>query len=154
MKPRKLQVPVVGTEPHQPSSPPFKFPRREFRKKNVIKRSFLPQWFQRWPWLHYCEYMDAAFCFIYVKAYSENKLNSVSNLETTYISSGYTNWKDPCVKFPSHESSRCHKDAVLKTITLPVTIKDIGESLSSQLAKDRLERRQFFEITIKCLVLS
>ncbi len=83
--------------------------------------------------------MDAAFCFICVKAYSENKLNSVSNVETTYISSGYTNWKDACVKFPNHESSRCHK-----TITLPATTKDIGESLSSQLAKERLERRQCF----------
>ncbi len=61
-----------------------------------------------------------------------------------YISSGYTNWKDACAKFPNHESSRYHKDAVLKTITLPATAKDIGESLSSQLAKDRLERRQCF----------
>ncbi len=47
-------------------------------------------------------------------------------------------------KFPNHESSRCHKDAVLKTITIPATTKDIGESLSSQLAKDRLEHRQCF----------
>ncbi len=53
--------------------------------------------------------------------------------------------KDACVKFPNHESSRCHKDAVLKTITLPATTKDIGENLSSQLAKDRLERRQFLK---------
>ncbi len=37
-----------------------------------------------------------------------------------------------------------YKDAVLKTITLPATTKDIGESLLSQLAKDRLERRQCF----------
>ncbi len=120
MKPRKLQVPAVGTEPHQPSSPPFKFPRREFWKKNVVKKSFFPQWFQRWPWLHYCEDMDAAFCFICVNTYSEKKLNSVSNLETTCISSGYTNWKDTCVKFPNHESSRCHKNAVvLKTRAVP-----------------------------------
>ena len=79
-----------------------------------------------------------------VKAYSENKLNSVNNLDSTYISSGYTNWKDACVKFPNHESSRCHKDAVLKTVTLPATTQDVGELLSSHLAKERLERRQCF----------
>ena len=107
----------------------------------MVKRSFLPQWFQRWPWLHYSEEMDAAFCFVCVKAYTDNKL---SNLESTYISSGYTNWKDACSKFPNHESSLCHKDAVLKTITLPATTQDIGESISSQLAKDRLDRRQCF----------
>ncbi len=38
MKPRKLQVPVVGTEPHQLSSLPFKFPRREFGKKKCRKK--------------------------------------------------------------------------------------------------------------------
>ena len=132
----------VGEKPHQPVS--FKFPKREFGKNKIVRRSFLPQWFKRWPWLHYSEDVDAAFCFVCVKAYSNNMLHSINNLESAYISSGYTNWKDACVKFPNHESSRCHKDSVLKTVTLPATTRDVGESLSSQLAKDRLERRQCF----------
>ena len=40
--------------------------------------------------------------------------------------------------------NRCHKDAVLKTVTIPVSCRDIGETLSSQLAKEKLERRQCF----------
>lgn len=140
--PGRLQVPPIGSKPHQPSS--FKFPKREFGKKAVVKRSFLPHWFQRWPWLHYSEDKDAVFCFVCVKAYSEKKLDSIGTLESTYISSGYTNWKDACVKFPNHEMSRCHKDAVLKTVTLPATTQNVGELLSSELAKERLERRQCF----------
>ena len=57
---------------------------------------------------------------------------------------GYTNWKDASVKFNNHEKSRCHKDAVSKTVTVPASRRDIGETLSSQLAKEKLERRQCF----------
>ena len=67
-----------------------------------------------------------------------------ANLETTYISTGYSNWKDASVRIAAHEASTCHKDAVLKTITLPATTRDIGESLSAQHAQDKLERRQCF----------
>ena len=31
--------------------------------------------------------------------------------------------------------SRCHKDVVLKTVTIPASCRDIGETLSSQLQK-------------------
>ena len=53
-----------------------------------------------------------------------------------------SNWKDATAKFAKHEGSRCHKDSVLKTITLPATTSDVGEMLSSQLAKEWLERRK------------
>ena len=71
-------------------------------------------------------------------------MNSVSNLEQTFISTGFSNWKDATSKFNKHESSQCHKEAVLKTITLPATTGNVGEILSSQLAKQRLERRKCF----------
>ena len=72
------------------------------------------------------------------------KLDICSSLETTYISTGYKNWKDASVRFNNHEKSRCHKDAVLKPVTIPASCRDIGETLSSQLAKEQLERRQCF----------
>ena len=67
-----------------------------------------------------------------------------SNLETTCISTGYKNLKDASVRFNNHEKSRCHKDAVLKTVTIPASCRDIGETLSSQVAKEKVERRQCF----------
>ena len=41
-----------------------------------------------------------------------------------------------------HESSRCHQESVLKTVTLPSTTGNVGEMLCSQLATQRSERRQ------------
>ena len=96
------------------------------------------------PWPHYDVNKDATFCFICIKAYVEKKLESVSNLEATYTSAGYTNWKDVCVKFENHEANACHKDAVLKTITHPATTPYIDECLSLQVAKERLNHEQCF----------
>ena len=48
------------------------------------------------------------------------------------------------MRFNNHEKSRCHKDAVIKTVAIPASCRDIGETLSSQLAKEKLERRQCF----------
>ena len=141
-KREKLKTPAVGEKPHQPLS--FEFPKRSFGQKTVVQRTFQPQWFSRWKWLHYVEDSDAAFCFTCVKAYSENKLFSVSSLQSTYISNGHTNWKDATTKFAAHEGSNCHKEAVLKMITLPATTHDIAESLSAQVAVERLDRRQCF----------
>ena len=132
----------IGEKPHQPLS--FKFPKREYGKKTVVKRSFQAQWFKRWSWLHYDEDRDVVFCFTCVKAYLEKKLHSTSSLEATYISKGYSNWKDAVIRFTSHQASTCHRDAVLKTITLPATTRDVGESLSVQHAQQKLERRQCF----------
>ena len=49
------------------------------------------------------------------------------------------------MRFNNHEKSRCDKDAVLKIVIIPASCRDIGgETLSSQLAKEKLERRQCF----------
>ena len=80
----------------------------------------------------------------YVFQYIAKKLDSCSSLEITYISTGYKNWKDASVRFNNHEKSRCHKDAVLKTVTIPASCRDIGETLSSQVAKEKLDKRQCF----------
>ena len=52
-------------------------------------------------------------------------------METTYISTGYKNWKQVTSRFPLHESSRCNRDAVLKMATLPATTRDISKSLTA-----------------------
>ena len=112
----QLPTPAIGDKPHQPSF--FHFPQREFGKTSVVKRSFQRQWFDRWSWLHYDEDRDLAFCFTCVVAYQNNHLQSAHCLEQRFISSGFSNWKDATAKFAKYESSRCHKDSVLKTITL------------------------------------
>ena len=135
-------IPAIGEKPHQPIN--FHFPQREFGQKAVTKRSFQAKWFSKWPWLHYNEENDSIFCFHCIRAYSQNKLLGVANLEKTYISTGFTNWKEATSRFASHEGSRCHRDALLKMVTLPATTRDIGESLSKQHSKEKLEHRQYF----------
>ena len=138
----KLSIPEIVDKPHQPSN--FHFPQREFGKTSVVKRSFQHNWFQRWPWLHYDEEQDLAFCFTCIVAYKNNHLHSIPSLEKTFVSTGFSNWKDAIAKFSKHEGSQCHKDSVLKTVTLPTTSSDVGEMLSSKLAKERMHRRKFF----------
>ena len=135
----RLQTPAVGDKPHQPSS--FRFPQHEFGNTSVVKRSFQRQWVDRWSWLHYEEDLDLAFCFTCFTDYQNNLLHSAHCLEPTFISTEFSNWKDATANF-SKQGSLCHKDSVLKTITLPATTSDVGEMLSSQLAKERLERRK------------
>ena len=47
------QVLHIENKPHQPIN--FLFPKREFGVLTVVKQSFQPCWFDKWPWLHYSE---------------------------------------------------------------------------------------------------
>ena len=73
-----------------------------------------------------------------IKAYKEDKLQT-PNLELAFISKGFNNWKDDVVKFKEHESSNCHKDSVVVTFDLPSSVKDIAETLESELTKQKME---------------
>ena len=75
--------PAIGDKPHQPKS--FRFPQREFGKTVVAKRSFQPQWFDRWSWLHYDEDKDLAFCFTcVVEQYTTPITDSSQQCISTY----------------------------------------------------------------------
>ena len=129
-------------EAHQPRS--FEFPKRNFGKKVVVNRSFQPSWFEKWPWLHYIENQDAVVCFTCARANLQKMLHWSSNSDAAFISKGFTNWKDATMKFAIHASSKCHKKAVLKMVTLPSSTKIMAEYLSTQLKREKLERRQCF----------
>ena len=83
-----------------------------------------------WPWLHYVENGDKVFCYICTKAYNVKKL-SASNVESAYITNGYTNWKNAINNFNQHERSKFHADSVLKVVTVARFMKDAGQCLSS-----------------------
>ncbi len=126
---------LADDKPNQPTK--FHFPQREFGKASVVFRSFQPQWFKRWPWLHYREEGDLAFCFTCMTAFRNQHLHAVSIKEQSFISVGFCNWKDASKKFNKHLESHCHKEAVLKT----TATVNVCEMLSSGLAKEHLERR-------------
>ena len=102
-------LPEVGDKPHQPTSLPT--PQKGLETR-VTRRSFQPQWFEMWTWIHYNEGEDLTLCFPCVIVYQNKHLNSVSNMEQTFISTGFSNWKDATSKFSKHESNLCHKEGV------------------------------------------
>lgn len=130
----------LPTKAHQPRR--FDFPKRSFGKKTTVHRSFQSTWFDKWHWLHYRESDDSVICITCAQASEQKKLQWASNLDLAFISKGYTNWKDATVKFPIHESSKCHKESVLKMVTLPSSTRNVAESLSNALKQEKLERRQ------------
>ena len=134
---------VLPKQAHQPQRYPF--PKRSFGIKRVVERSFRPLWFAKWDWLHYVEDKDVVLCFTCARANNEKKLQwSANTADLAFISKGFSNWKDATVKFGMHASSKCHKEAIMKMVTLPATTTDIAESLSVQHKQEKLERRQCF----------
>ena len=69
---------LLPTEPHQPQT--FPFPKREFGKKSIVKRSFQPSWFLRWHWIHYMETTDSAICIICAKAVKKRSFSGQAML--------------------------------------------------------------------------
>ena len=125
--------------PNQPVS--FNFPKRTFGKKNPVSRSFQPQWFTKWSWLHYIEAQDSVLCYICVNASLENKMSS-AYVESAFLSKGFTSWKDATKSFSNHEQCISHKEAVLRFVKLPKETKDIGDMLSQAHADDKKDNRQ------------
>jgi len=90
------------------------------------------------------ETKDSVICITCAKASKEKKLQWSSNADSAFITKGFSNWKDATVKFSIHDSSKCHKEAVLKIQTLPSTTSNIAECLSQQIKKEKLDKRQCF----------
>ena len=55
-----------------------------------------------------------------------------------------SNWKDAMVKFGLHDSSKWHKEAVLKMMTLPSTTVSVADMLSEQNKREKRDRRHCF----------
>ena len=138
-------LPNVGEKLNQPKR--FLFPKREYGKKTIVKRAFQQQWFHHWPWIHYDEVNDVAFCHTCVAAARSRKLKNVSsNGDLTFIHRCYANWKDASGKtgaFCKHESSSLHKQAVEVIYTLPRTTPDVGELLSTAHANEKESNRKY-----------
>ncbi|XP_042232507.1 zinc finger MYM-type protein 1-like [Homarus americanus] len=123
-----LPMPDIGDIPHQPKTAAF--PKRMFGKTYPVSRGFQPSWFERWPWIHYDETYDKAFCYECIKAYKQN-LISKAVIEPSFIARGFSNWKNASSKrsgFQGHERSDCHKEAMGLEINISKTTKDWDEN--------------------------
>ena len=74
-------LPDIPDSPHQPD-PGFKFPKRSFGKATVV---FQSTWFRQWPFLHYDEANDLAYCHTCVKGFKEKKMKA-AKAEAAFVS--------------------------------------------------------------------
>ncbi len=123
----------------------YRFPKRKFGK---TERSFRAEWCEDYSWLHYDVKLDAAFCYLCMKASSEGKFLTSTKREKTFISTGFTYWRDGTICFKKHQSTLCHREAVDAVITLPRDIScGVGEALSLAYKQEKAtNRRMFFAI--------
>ena len=63
--------------------------------------------------------------------------------DSSFIYGGFYNWNDATRLFSNHESSVTHKSAVEVVITLPRTMGNVGEMLSSTLAAQKHTNQQY-----------
>ena len=127
------QLPLLGDRPNQPRN--LSFLSKSYGNRN---RSFQSGWFDRHPWLHYVERLDAVFCHTCIKAVASNLI--ADNVFTRY---GYNNWKSATEKnkgFRKHEASASHKEAVARYISTPAeVIGDVGELLCYQHTEGKMK---------------
>ena len=132
--------------PNQPKN--FQFPKKDYGKQS---RSFQSLWFKDYPWLHYDEISDSAFCYICISQNNKGNLTSARNMEKTFISTGYSNWKKALSRFKEHQTSECHKVAIDYEVVLPKTCGDVIDMTSKSVKKTRAQNRRCFAKIIESL---
>ena len=84
----------------------FVYPKREFGKKTIVRRSFQPSWFTNWPWLHYCEDSDVVFCHTCVSALRQKKMQ-LNRGDVSFVSKRFSSWKEGTIGFKNHKALIC-----------------------------------------------
>ena len=105
-------------KPNQPKD--FLYPKRNFSKNGKDERSFLLSWYETWKWLHYNEIDYTVYCIICLNAKRFHMLSDIK-VEKAFVKRGYYNWKNARSTdkgFNTHESSRCHQQAVHRLLTV------------------------------------
>ena len=104
-------------------------------------RSCRADYFSTWPWLTYDVEKDVVFCHLCIKSLQGKKMIA-KRADPSFMQRGFSYWKDATIAFKKHESSDCHKEAVIVSIDLPRTCPDVGEMLSSQHSQLKKENRE------------
>lgn len=133
----------------QPNQPRLKsFPTKKFGKNKIEYRSFNSKWFdnEKWSsWLHWDSGTEKVYCFICRNIYLLNKLTFSKCAENSFISSGFSMWKNATKAFEKHRKSACHQEAVLKWHH-HLKQTNISAQLSDQIRNDQKINRHCLEM--------
>ena len=107
---------------------------------NCRKRSFLPSWYQQFPWIHLCTSNFKTYCFYCKYAASNLQVRVGTRPDPAFSSIGFSNWKKAVVKFKDHEASAAHRDAF--TVFQASRGTSVTNLMLTSLEKDQSRRRQ------------
>ena len=110
------------------------------KKQGKQNRVFQRRWFSDHKWLSYCLTHNAVFCFYCRKVTSQGGITFSKRGDSTFITTGFSNWKKGKEKFRDHELSQVHNEAVLKHESS--TRPGVLEIANNALKKDQKERRE------------
>ncbi len=121
-----------------------------YRKFLCYSRSFRSEWCDKFPWLHYSVELDAAFCHLCMQASFEGKFLTSTKRDPSFITKGFTYWKEATTAFRKHLQSECHKEATEALISLPQSIKgSIGEILNEEIKEEKEMNRKSFLVILQ-----
>ena len=91
-----------------------------------------------------------------MRASHEGKFLTSTKREPSFISKGFTYWKERTTVFKKHQASDCHREATEALVELPRQIKgNIEEVLSNEVKQERaINRRVFLAILENILFLA
>ena len=81
---------------------------------------------------------DGARCFSCCKAVREGRVKVTGNADKSFLTTGFTNWKDATAKFTKHETSYFHKMCVEA-----LSPADVGDMLNREAATERKQNRTY-----------
>ena len=110
----------VFEKPYQPDQT-YCFPKQLFGKKTKT---------------------DTVICYICVKHNQNGNLDSFTNKDPAFISTGFCNWQK-AICFEVHRVSKCHKTSLTFEKTIP-KCKDIGVMFNSDTERKRETERKYF----------
>ena len=103
-------------------------------------RTIQTSWYKHHPWISVCTTSYKVFCVICLNARDQGLLSiSTSQRLTTFVSGGFSNWKNALKKFREHESSNLHKESAMKLAARRGV--GIDAQLSSQLRSQQAHHR-------------
>ena len=139
--------PMMVMNPDKPHQPVFKFPMSSFGNQ---KRSFCPQCYAKYHWLHYNEADDTVICF-YCMTDDRRDPQITAYKDDIFTKKGFCNWKKAIDKFEKHDKSVSHRQAIEMVVTLPSTTADVGELISSANTQQKISNQHMLRTILNII---
>jgi hypothetical protein len=104
---------------------------------NASGRTFQTSWKSKYAWLYYHTSENKVFCNVCQKCDELNLFTFTHQRDDAFTRIGYDNWKHALDKFSKHETSKSHREAVLK-----VDNAARGTNVISQLSQSHQRDRE------------